>query len=437
LISKTPLYNLKVVLKETGLKADVVRAWEHRYDVPRPQRSAGGHRIYSDYDIATLKWLKNRQREGLSISRAVKLWKDTLADGKDPLGVVTPDRVFLPLSPNVAGTIEDLSRQWLEGCLSFDSIKAEQALNQAFTLYPVEKVCTAILQRGLHMIGEQWYLGSATVQQEHYASSLAVRRIETLINDTPRATRRQTILVGCPRGETHTFPALLLSLFLCREGLPVVYLGADIPMEQMDAALATIHPNLIILAAQRLVTAAHLREAADTLQERGIPLAYGGLIFNQHPELRKHIAGTFLGESLEEAVDKVEELLQSPDHKPAVPVDNESRILADLFQRSQTLIEQILLPDLHREGAMIGSIATANAHFGTSLSAALALGNPAYLEYEMGWIQGLLTNRHVPKEQIQTYLAAYSRSVGTVLGDAGNPISQWIDQYKDRNDSPN
>src|SRR5215208_7309322 len=83
--STTPAFNLKVVLKETGLAADTLRAWERRYGLPIPQRSAGGHRLYSQRDIETIKWLLKRQAEGLSISRAVDLWNEQLASGSDPL----------------------------------------------------------------------------------------------------------------------------------------------------------------------------------------------------------------------------------------------------------------------------------------------------------------------------------------------------------------
>ena len=83
--SKTPAYNLKAVLKETGLKPDVLRAWERRYGLPSPGRTEGGHRLYSDHDVALLKWLMQRQAEGLSISRAANLWQEAATTGKDLL----------------------------------------------------------------------------------------------------------------------------------------------------------------------------------------------------------------------------------------------------------------------------------------------------------------------------------------------------------------
>ncbi|NJN83496.1 MAG: MerR family transcriptional regulator [Caldilineaceae bacterium] len=70
-----PMYNLKAVVQETGLKPDTIRAWERRYGMPAPDRADSGHRLYTDRDIDTLKWLMARQAEGLSISRAVALWQ--------------------------------------------------------------------------------------------------------------------------------------------------------------------------------------------------------------------------------------------------------------------------------------------------------------------------------------------------------------------------
>src|SRR5688500_18333395 len=86
MVSTTPAYNLKVVLKETGLAGDTLRAWERRYRLPVPHRTAGAHRRYSQRDIETIKWLMKRQADGLSISRAVDMYNDLLASGSDPLG---------------------------------------------------------------------------------------------------------------------------------------------------------------------------------------------------------------------------------------------------------------------------------------------------------------------------------------------------------------
>ena len=89
-LSKNPAFNLKAVLQETNIAADTLRAWERRYGLPMPQRTAGGHRLYSQYDIETIKWLLACQAEGLSISRAVDLWNEHNNSGVDPLDGFAP-----------------------------------------------------------------------------------------------------------------------------------------------------------------------------------------------------------------------------------------------------------------------------------------------------------------------------------------------------------
>jgi methanogenic corrinoid protein MtbC1 len=429
MINKTPLYNLMVVLKETGLKADVLRAWERRYDLPHPQRTAGRQRLYSDFDIAIVKWLKSRQAEGLSISRAVQMWKEMLASGHDPLVTASPTKTYESLTLAGETSIESLQAQWLEGCLAFDTVKAEEALNQAFALIPVEKACSTILQHGLKIIGEGWYRGKVTVQQEHFASSMANRRLETLISAVPPPTRLQVVMVGCPLGEMHTFPVLMLSLFLQRAGLKVIYLGADNPIEQMDMTVEAIHPDLVILSAQLLVTAASLSAAARAVWERKVPLAYGGLVFSRIPALRDHIAGVYLGDNLEQAVDKVEELLQSPIPYSQPCSDEKFQALAQRFRNSRSLIERDLVAILHKNGMQMDAIDEANTFFGTKLAAALELGDPAFMEGELDWLDGLLTSHRIPQNQLLSYLAAYNHCLQSVLGDEGAPITGWMERY--------
>ena len=51
-------FNLKAVVQQTGIKPDTLRAWERRYGLPTPERSSGGHRLYSQDDVDTYKGRK-------------------------------------------------------------------------------------------------------------------------------------------------------------------------------------------------------------------------------------------------------------------------------------------------------------------------------------------------------------------------------------------
>ncbi len=209
-----------MVIKETGLNPDVIRAWERRYSLPNPARSSGGQRLYSRQDIEIVKWLHSRQAEGMSIRRATDLWKELTAAGQDPISEYRrKDAVTINL-PAIENVQMDVIRsKWLEACLAFDRRLADDFLNEAFALYPIEDICVELFQRGLREIGKRWYHGSVTVQQEHFVSAQVLRRMETLINATPDPSRGQSVLIGCPPGELHTYPSLFLSLMLRRKGL--------------------------------------------------------------------------------------------------------------------------------------------------------------------------------------------------------------------------
>ena len=439
--SKTPTYNLKAVVRETGLKPDTLRAWERRYGVPAPQRTDSGHRLYSQHDIDTLKWLLLRQDEGMSISRAIELWRRMENDGLDPLdGAGAPggqrpadvrSAAQVPATAVVAdgATTAGLRRAWVAACLAFDEQQAEQLLAQAFALFPAEIVCLELIQRGLAEIGAGWYRGGVTVQQEHFASALALRRMEALLISTPPPTRPGRILVGCPPEEEHTFVALMLSLLLRRRGWDVVYLGANVPIRSIEATLRVVRPNLVVLTAQQLYTAASLLEMAEVLYRERIPLAFGGLVFAEVRNLHPAIPGYYLGDKLEQAADAVEQAMASLRLQAAQRVaDHEHSEAAEHFRSRQLLIESDVwrqleghLPQRH--------LAMANLSFGRSLIAALTLGDMNYLHPDMAWIEGLLINHYeMPPIVLDSYLEAYYNALVTHLDQPGRLLIEWMAQ---------
>ena len=427
-ISTTPTYNLKVVLKETGIAADTLRAWERRYGLPMPQRTPGGHRLYSQRDIETIKWLMAKQREGLSISHAVDLWSELTASGQDPLPATASKAMSIPQIASVpSSNLEAVRKQWLEACLSFNENDAEQILNQAFALYPMDSICIDVLQKGLIEIGEMWYHSQATVQQEHFTSALAHRRLDALIAATPPPTRPETILIGCPSQEQHTFIPLLLTLLLRRRGVRVVYLGANVPNERFRETLTTIKPDLIILSAQLLQTANALRETAEQLNANDARVAYGGRIFNLIPELRAKIPAHFLGESLPDAIQVIETLLTTNLPLDGIrPISEQEKQISSLFIQSQPMINMYALSEITKIGIPIEFASIAIQQLGNNLVSTLSLGSIDALRGEMEWVKGLLREHIRSDSDLSIFLITYANSVDSAMGKVGQPISAWL-----------
>ncbi len=426
----TPTYNLKAVVRETGLKPDTLRAWERRYGIPEPDRTGGGHRLYSQHDINTLKWLLARQDEGLSISRAVALWHSLLAEGRNPLHVYPAAHegepaAYVPLEPG--GAIVELRRAWVEACLAFDERRAEAVLNQAFSYYAPETVCFELLQKALVEIGEGWYNGRLSVQQEHFTSALALRRLDALLAATPAPTRAGRVLVGCPPGEAHTFGALMVSFLLRRRGWDVVYLGADVPTNRLQATIESTKPDLVVFSAQLLETAASLLDVAHYLREVGLSLGYSGYIFGAVPELVRRIPGHFLGHDLSQTPSIIEHLIVNrPPVPPAEPVSEALQQAWSYFRERSGLIEAHVWQANNSQPALSG-MAQANRRLTGNILAALKLGDLDYIGPNLQWLEGMIINNNMPPTVLCNFLAAYHAAAAQHLdGPAGRPVVEWL-----------
>lgn len=431
-LSKNPAFNLKVVLQETNIAADTLRAWERRYGLPMPQRTAGGHRLYSQYDIEIIKWLMARQSEGLSISRAVDSWNEKIASGRDPLAGVTPSAFSAVLAtptlyipPNTS--LDTLRAQWITACINFSESKAEQTLNQAFSMFPVEAVCTEVLQKGLAEIGTLWYENQVSVQQEHFASGLAMRRLDALLSASPAPSRNKTILVGCPPNEWHTFTPLLISLLLRRRGLNVIYLGANVPRERFEETITSVQANLVILVAQTLTSAATLQLTALALTGLRIPVSFGGRIFTVQSSMTEHIPGYYLGDSIDSSIESVEKLLKEK-IKP-FPLQTTSReYLGALqgFTAKRTLIESTLRELAQPLSTSPEGLNTGIQFLGDNIAAALQLGNMEYVSAEIEWLKVLLQSHQRHPQELKDFMQNYSRAVDQHINGQGDPIKAWL-----------
>lgn len=82
-----PKYTIHTASRLTGLKAGTLRAWERRYGIPTPHRSASGHRLYAEYDLRLLRWLSAQTGAGMTIRRAVDFLRHLRSHGEDPAGM--------------------------------------------------------------------------------------------------------------------------------------------------------------------------------------------------------------------------------------------------------------------------------------------------------------------------------------------------------------
>ena len=426
-LKDTATLNMKAVVNETGLKPDTLRAWERRYGLPQPVRTSGGHRLYSQHDVEILKWLKARQEEGLSISRAIDLWKQLQTEGEDPFVVMPLEKAETSLFPSSGATIDGLREDWIQACRNFNEPLAEQILTRAFALYPPEQVCIQVLKDGLAEIGIGWYQGTTTVQQEHLASELATRRLESLVAASPSPTMPGKVLVLCPPGEEHTFSPLLLTYLLRRNGRQAIFLGANVPLQRIENALEITKPNLVVMTAQQLQSAGNLQRMAEEIQKLDIPVAFGGRIFNLSPNLRDRIPGSFLGESLQQAPAVIAQLLSHPAApKQIQELTPEYQSALNTYQLQLASIESTVWREMNASGIPYTQLNIANLNLSQNIIAALTLGDISFLGLDVEWVKELLRNLGIPQGYLDRYIGVYAEAIVNQLGEEGKLISDYL-----------
>jgi hypothetical protein len=276
-------------------------------------------------------------------------------------------------------------------------------------------------------IGSLWYENGASVQQEHFASGLAMRRLDSLLSASPAPTRNQTVLVGCPPNEWHTFTTLLFALLLRRRGLNVIYLGANVPVEQFEETVKSVNAKLVILVAQTLITAASLQTTALSLTNLRVPVGYGGRIFNLQPNLAKFIPGHYLGDTLPFSLDTVEKLLQARvKPSPFNTISPEYVAAHQAFISKRTHIESALKELVQPLSIRSEELNTGIQFLGDNITAALQLGDMEYVTDEMVWLKTLLQSHQRPPQELAHFMENYSRAVDKHINGQGELIKVWL-----------
>jgi DNA-binding transcriptional MerR regulator len=305
--SDEPAYNIKAVVRQTGISADILRIWERRYGVPSPPRAESGYRLYSERDLAVVRWLKAKTESGMSIGQAVRLLRSLSSQPADWLPAEN-----IP-SPSKYDHLRDA---FIDAAAAFDEPRADRLLNEAFALFSTEDVCLNLIQPILVLLGEKWRLGEIDISTEHFATSLLRRRLSALMTAMPLASRPGRIVSACVPEEYHELGLLIVSLFLRRRGYEVIYLGQNIGLARLRETLEKVQPDVILLSASRLLAAANLLDLLAAIQpypaRHNVRIVFGGRIFNSLPVLRQRVPAVYVGEDAHAAVEQIARLLAEP-----------------------------------------------------------------------------------------------------------------------------
>ena len=297
-----PLYNTAAVVQRTGLAPATFRAWERRYHFPRPFRTPTRQRLYSERDIAALRWLAEQTRQGVAISRAVEILRSGRASLAET-GAPARTRQYL----------DELRARLTEALLGFDTERAETILGEALALFPFEDACMELLVPMLVDVGERWHAGTLSVAEEHFVSAFVRTRLSALMAVYSHDGRGPLVFAGAVEGELHELGVLMLAVFLLRQGYLVRYLGPNLPAGSLRGPIERLRPAALLLSCHAIEGLPELLAVADMLEALAPPrpvLIYGGRLFDRQPALRSRVPGRYAGPDARQAQEQIRGLLR-------------------------------------------------------------------------------------------------------------------------------
>lgn len=271
-----------VVARRTGLKPDLIRAWERRYSAVEPGRTQTRRRFYSDADIERLLLLRRVTGTGRGIGQIAHLANEELRAliAEEPVArsyPVTPGPAAPP--PPMTDTAEPYLTLSLSAAQRLDIHDLEQQLERASVALSrhnlLEKLLVPLMQR----IGDLWQRGELRPVHEHMASAVVRSFLGSMRAAYHAAASAPQLIVTTPTRQLHELGALIAAATAASEGWQVTYLGCDLPAEEIAAAAVQKGAKAVALSIVYPPDDAHLSDELRRLRRllpRTTELIVGG-----------------------------------------------------------------------------------------------------------------------------------------------------------------
>src|SRR4051794_17127428 len=160
--------------RTVGVSADVLRAWERRYGLPRPRRSSDSRRLYGPADAQLVHAMRHALERGLPAAEAARVAADH-----------PPEPA--PTQPAEDNNLTTLKQQLASALDRLDEASAQDHLDRLFGTYSIDAALSAVVLPYLHELGERWACGQTGIGHEHFATTVIHGRLLPMSSEKCRS----------------------------------------------------------------------------------------------------------------------------------------------------------------------------------------------------------------------------------------------------------
>ena len=263
-------YRIKAVSRMLGVRPELLRMWEKRYRLFKPQRAGNRYREFDDEDVQLLRYICQQIDQGRAIG-------ELAAEGREALlrQSVAADTHAPAIQPDHALLIDVL----LEAAQHLDKNRLEAKLAEGAALYSFRTLLTAVVTPWMHRLGELWVTGQIAIASERLATAVLTQRLLTMLQATVPIAPAPVLLCACPAGERHELGLLTFAYTMQQAGWHVYYLGTDLPLSELQYACRHLQPALVAVSLTHTIDQQSYLETVqeiDTLFAGTYPIWTGG-----------------------------------------------------------------------------------------------------------------------------------------------------------------
>ncbi|HLP36071.1 MerR family transcriptional regulator [Lacibacter sp.] len=226
-------FTIKDLENLSGIKAHTIRIWEQRYSFLKPQRTATNIRYYSNHELKMLLNISLLNKYGFKISHINRMSNDELREKTLTL-------------TNAQAQQERIVNELIQHMIDVELDGFEKVLDQYIQLRGVEKTITYIIFPFLERIGILWLTDHINPAQEHLITNIIRQKLIVGIDNTVTPFSLKTkMLLFLPENEHHELGLLFLQYMLKSRGVKVIYLGANVPLKDLEYVVELKKPDYV------------------------------------------------------------------------------------------------------------------------------------------------------------------------------------------------
>ena len=226
-------FTIKDLENITGIKAHTIRIWEQRYHFLKPKRTETNIRFYDNVELKKILAIALLNKFGFKISHLDKLNDKELTE---------KTLLLTQVEAQQARIVNEL----VECMIEVDLERLEAILDGYIQSKGIERTITQIIFPFMEKIGILWVTNHINPAQEHLVTNIIRQKLIVGIDSVVKEIKiNKTVLLFLPEGEFHELGVLFVSYLLKCKGVSTIYLGANVPLRDVEYLVNLKKPSYI------------------------------------------------------------------------------------------------------------------------------------------------------------------------------------------------